>query len=89
MLHQLLQLPSAATRRVGRCYAGALARRESDRQVFRRHNERPVELRFVFDAVTRLCPEVVLDVGTGDSSLPALLRNCGCVVRADHCSKVG
>lgn len=45
-------------------------------------NERPVEYRFVFDHIARSAPSSVLDVGTGTTALPALIRNCGISVTA-------
>jgi 2-polyprenyl-3-methyl-5-hydroxy-6-metoxy-1,4-benzoquinol methylase len=45
-------------------------------------NERPIEYRFVFQNATRLAPKTVLDVGTGTTALPHLLRNCGFHVTA-------
>lgn len=59
-----------------------ICRREYKQQRFVAHNERPVEYRFVFEQVTRLAPRDVLDVGTGMTALPHLLRTCGCVVSA-------
>jgi len=51
-------------------------------QKFARLNERPVEWAFLFAKLAMLCPRTVLDVGTGTTALPALLRNCGCLVTA-------
>ena len=45
-------------------------------------NERSVEFAFVFRHIARLCPEKVLDVGTGTTALPHLMRNCGLSVTA-------
>jgi len=45
-------------------------------------NERRVEYRFVFDQLTRNATNSVLDVGTGTTALPALIRNCGINVTA-------
>jgi len=58
-----------------------VTRREYHRQAFRR-NERPIDLRFIFECITRIAPRNVLDVGTGISPLPALIRNCGLLVTA-------
>lgn len=49
---------------------------------FKKFNERPVEYRFVFDMVSRYYPKTLLDVGTGTTSLPHLLRTCGVKVKA-------
>ena len=58
-----------------------LTKREWKRQSYRR-NERPMEYRFVFEQVTHACPETVLDVGSGVTALPSLLRSCGLMVTA-------
>jgi 2-polyprenyl-3-methyl-5-hydroxy-6-metoxy-1,4-benzoquinol methylase len=48
----------------------------------RKINERPIEFRFVFEQLTRYNPTTVLDVGTGTTALPHLMRNCGFLVTA-------
>ncbi len=45
-------------------------------------NERPVEYGFVFEQIAAKSPSRVLDVGTGTTALPALIRNCGINVTA-------
>ena len=45
-------------------------------------NERPIEYGFVFQQLTRTAPKTVLDVGTGLTALPHLMRNCGYLVTA-------
>jgi SAM-dependent methyltransferase len=45
-------------------------------------NERSVEYRYVFQQLTRLCPQTILDAGTGKSALPSLLKTCGFAVTA-------
>lgn len=55
---------------------------EYERQTFSRFNERPVEYGFVFRMLARVYPKTVLDVGTGTTALPHLMRNCGCLVTA-------
>ncbi len=67
--------------RLGSAYIRHLNKRTFDSQIERR-NERPVDLRFLFECMTLLSPRTVLDVGTGVSPLPALLRNCGVRVTA-------
>lgn len=47
-----------------------------------RFNERPVEYSFVFRQLARIYPKKILDVGTGMSSLPHLMRLCGMHVTA-------
>src|SRR5215472_610341 len=66
----------------GSQYCKAIARSEFDAQSFKRINERPIEYRFVFEAITKYGPKTVLDVGTGLSALPNLIRTCGPVVTA-------
>ncbi|HHH27816.1 MAG TPA: class I SAM-dependent methyltransferase [Polyangiaceae bacterium] len=81
----LLTKPLTTVRRAaGRGLALAikqLTKREWERQTFGR-NERPIEYRFVFEQVTHACPETVLDVGSGSTALPSLLRSCGMHVTA-------
>jgi 2-polyprenyl-3-methyl-5-hydroxy-6-metoxy-1,4-benzoquinol methylase len=67
---------------VGNNYIRRLTRVQAHRQSFRRSNERPVEYGFTFSWLNRLQPTTVLDVGTGKSALPALVRTCGFVVTA-------
>ena len=55
---------------------------EFSRQSFEGFNERPVEFGFVFRCIQSLYPKKVLDVGTGTTALPSLIRNCGCLVTA-------
>jgi SAM-dependent methyltransferase len=40
-------------------------------------NERSIEYSFVFDCLGRCRPKSVLDVGTGDTALPNVIRHCG------------
>ena len=55
---------------------------EFNRQSFIGFNERPVEFSFVFRWLKKLYPKNVLEVGTGTTALPHLMRNCGCLVTA-------
>jgi len=48
----------------------------------RRMNERPLEYAFTLTCLSELCPERVLDVGTGTTAWPQLLANCGYNVTA-------
>lgn len=68
--------------RVGLCYAKFLSKREYDTQTFVGINERPVEFAFIFRQLTSTWPKTVLDVGTGMTALPHLMRNCGFLVTA-------
>jgi SAM-dependent methyltransferase len=45
-------------------------------------NERPVEYAFVFHQLTIAAPQSVLDIGTGTTALPHLMRTCGYLVTA-------
>lgn len=57
-------------------------RRAFREQRFGRTNERPVEYAFTLRALNDAQPQRVLDVGSGRSAFPALLRTCGFVVTA-------
>jgi SAM-dependent methyltransferase len=63
-------------------YLQSICRREFKSQAFTRFNERPVEFGFVFRKLGELYPRTILDVGTGTTALPHLMRNCGCLVTA-------
>jgi 2-polyprenyl-3-methyl-5-hydroxy-6-metoxy-1,4-benzoquinol methylase len=63
-------------------YPRWLVEDEFSRQKFTRFNERPVEFGFVFRKLAEIYPRTILDVGTGTTALPHLMRNCGCVVTA-------
>ncbi len=81
-MQSLMQLPGFWLRKLGNAYLTRLCRREFETQHFIGLNERPVEYRFVFDAIAGHCPRKVLDVGTGKTALPHLMRTCGCLVTA-------
>ena len=68
--------------RAGGYYCNKITEREYQTQEFRVHNERAVEYAFLFHHLSRLCPKSVLDVGTGKTALPHLVRTCGPVVTA-------
>jgi SAM-dependent methyltransferase len=78
----MLQRSLMLIERVGLAYAKWRSKREYEGQTFTRLNERPIELAFLFEKVAALQPRTVLDVGTGTTALPHLLRTCGCVVTA-------
>lgn len=59
-----------------------LCKKEFSAQTFTRFNERPVELSFVFKKLGEIYPQKILDVGTGTTALPHLMRNCGFLVTA-------
>lgn len=66
----------------GRSYIRRLCLAESEHQAFRFHNERAIEYRFALECLAEVRPKTVLDVGTGTTAWPHLLRNCGFVVTA-------
>ncbi len=68
--------------RAGRWYVSKICRSESQEQVFRVHNERSIEYRFALQALAANRPQSVLDVGTGTTAWPRLLKDCGYVVTA-------
>ena len=59
-----------------------VCRLEFKNQTFNNFNERPIEFGFVFKCITKLYPNTILDVGTGTTALPHLIRNCGPLVTA-------
>jgi 2-polyprenyl-3-methyl-5-hydroxy-6-metoxy-1,4-benzoquinol methylase len=73
---------NAGAQRIARAYQRRQCREEYEAQAFSRFTERPVELAFAFSKLAQLYPRRVLDVGTGRSALPQLLRNCGFLVTA-------
>ena len=69
------------THKFGTLYCQEICRREYESQQFQ-PNERLVEYRFVFQSLLRTSPSTILDVGTGTTALPHLLRTCGFIVTA-------
>ena len=67
---------------VGMIYPRILSKFEYDHQIFLHLNERPVEFSFIFKQLTNIWPKTVLDVGTGKTALPVMMRNCGLLVTA-------
>jgi 2-polyprenyl-3-methyl-5-hydroxy-6-metoxy-1,4-benzoquinol methylase len=63
-------------------YPQRICRQEFESQVFTRFNERPIEFAFVFRKLGEIYPRKILDVGTGTTALPHLMRNCGFLVSA-------
>jgi len=63
-------------------YSPWICRWEYSRQKHNLFNERPIEFGFVFRKIGELYPLRILDVGTGKTALPHLMRNCGCLVTA-------
>lgn len=62
--------------------ARLICKLEFNKQAFRQFNERPMEFSYVFKFIGQLQPRKVLDVGTGTTALPHLIRNCGPLVTA-------
>jgi hypothetical protein len=81
-LNVLENVAKKVLRRAGDRYVHELVKREYSRQAMDAVNERPIEYSFVFECIARCRPESALDVGTGDSSLPSLIRHCGPTVDA-------
>jgi 2-polyprenyl-3-methyl-5-hydroxy-6-metoxy-1,4-benzoquinol methylase len=69
-------------RKLGNAYIRRICRDEARHQKGPRQNERSIEYRFALESLTRLRPTDVLDVGTGSSAWPHLLRTCGFVTTA-------
>jgi trans-aconitate methyltransferase len=63
-------------------YPRWVCKREYNHQKFTSLNERPVEFSFLFKKVTEIWPKTILDVGTGTTALPHMLRNTGLLVTA-------
>ncbi len=68
--------------RAGRWYIRRVCTSESQHQTFSHHNERSIEYRFALQVLADKRPRNVLDVGSGTTAWPHLLRNCGYVVTA-------
>ncbi|QTA93888.1 class I SAM-dependent methyltransferase [Desulfonema magnum] len=77
-----MKLLKSVIHRFGKWYIQHICRREYEDQQFRRINERPVEFRFLFQQLLRICPTRVLDVGSGMFALPAVMKQCGFIVTA-------
>ena len=68
--------------RLGTAYVKRICAHEYKQQVYTSTNERPIEFSFLFKELVEFWPKNILDVGTGITSLPHLLRNCGFLVTA-------
>jgi SAM-dependent methyltransferase len=66
--------------KLGYCYTLWQCKKEYESQQFVGTNERPIEYGFIFRQLAQLCPRTILDVGTGTSALPHLMRTCGFLV---------
>jgi len=69
-------------RKVGSIYLDDITRNEYNNQTYITFNERPVEYSFVFKHLALQCPQMILDVGSGITSLPHLMQICGFKVTA-------
>lgn len=78
----MLELLKRTIRTILNIYPRWICRREYESQVFNRFNERPIEYGFVFRKLGEIYPLKILDVGTGTTALPHLMRNCGSLVTA-------
>ena len=63
-------------------YLNPLLKAERRKPVFPTINERSLEYGFIFDQLRKLWPDRILDVGSGRSSWPHILYNCGFNVTA-------
>lgn len=68
-------------KRIAKFYVNWVCRKEYEAQRLSR-NERLVEFGFVLRSLLACTPEKVLDVGTGLTALPHMIRNCGFKVTA-------
>lgn len=76
----------AAIHRVGRAYIRRITQSAKDSHKPKRTNERPIEYEFAMECLNAFQPRSVLDVGTGESELPAVVARCG--VRVDAIDNV-
>jgi 2-polyprenyl-3-methyl-5-hydroxy-6-metoxy-1,4-benzoquinol methylase len=77
---RLAQMLKNTINKIGLFYPQVLNKYQYKNQAFETVNERPVEYAFVFRHLSKICPKTVLDVGTGLTALPHLMRTCGFVV---------
>jgi len=82
MINKGLSIIKALVNSIGMLYPSFLCKLEYDNQKNLNYNERPVEFSFLFSKILEIWPETILDVGTGKTSLPHMLRNCGFMVTA-------
>lgn len=73
----------ALVHKLGRAYQRRILQSEYEAtRTFRRHDERPAEIAFLFQAICKTAPKTLLDVGCGISPLPAMIADCGISVTA-------
>lgn len=78
----MLKFMKQLLEKIGFLYVRWLCKREYELQSFIGKNERSIEFSFLFRKLTDIWPKKVLDVGTGKTALPHLIRNCGFIVTA-------
>ena len=78
----MLKLAKSVVKSMLDRYPQRICRQEFESQTFTRFNERPIEFAFVFRKLGEIYPRKILDVGTGTTALPHLLRNCGFLTTA-------
>lgn len=79
---RVVKMLETLVRTVGEALLGFSNRKAWRRQTFMRLTERPLEYAFAMGALAEICPQRVLDVGSGRSPWPALLATCGFHVTA-------
>jgi len=67
---------------IGRWYLAPLLRHQWKSSVNKTLNERSVEYGFACNCLARICPREILDVGSGTTSWPHIMANCGFHVTA-------
>lgn len=78
----MLKFAKQTVKKLLNLYPPWICRQEFESQAFKLFNERPIEFSFVFRKLREIYPHTILDVGTGTTALPHLMRNCGCLVTA-------
>ena len=78
----MISLTKLILKKILNIYPKWVCKQEYNKQSFNRVNERPVEYAFVFRCLAKIYPKCVLDVGTGTTSLPHLMRTCRFIVTA-------
>lgn len=78
----MLKLAKQSVKNLLNRYPQWICKQEFDSQHFKRFNERPIEFGFVFRKLGEIYPRMILDVGSGKTALPHLMRNCGFLVTA-------
>lgn len=78
----MLESVKPLAKRLLSIYSPWICRWEFNHQKVTRFNERPVEFGFIFRKLSEVYPRRILDVGTGITALPFMMRNCGFLVTA-------